>query len=73
MFREPIRVGSRSIPVRVSLGACLQHDAPKADAARGGLAPADRAGGGGISHRLDSSSGIAPSQPSGPRPRPTRR
>jgi GGDEF domain-containing protein len=33
MFREPIRVGSRSIPVRVSLGACLQHDAPKADAA----------------------------------------
>jgi hypothetical protein len=32
MFREPVRVGSRTVPVRVSLGACLQHDAPRADA-----------------------------------------
>lgn len=33
MFREPMRIGSRILPVRVSLGACLQHDAPRADAA----------------------------------------
>jgi GGDEF domain-containing protein len=33
MFSDPIRVGPRLVPVRVSLGACLQHDAPRADAA----------------------------------------
>jgi GGDEF domain-containing protein len=32
MFREPVRIGTRVLPVRVSLGACLQHDAPRADA-----------------------------------------
>lgn len=32
MFREPLRVGPKTVPLRVSLGACLQHDAPRADA-----------------------------------------
>lgn len=33
MFVEPLRIGSHVITPCVSLGACLQHDAPKADAA----------------------------------------
>jgi GGDEF domain-containing protein len=32
MFREPMVAGSHVIAVRVSVGACLQHDAPRADA-----------------------------------------
>ena len=32
LFREPLRVGPRTVSLRASLGVCLQHDAPRADA-----------------------------------------
>lgn len=32
MFREPVRLGRDTVTPRVALGACLQHDAPHADA-----------------------------------------